>query len=71
MLTKSKPAKPAFRKVKFPAVDLDIETRADGTMLVSTKDELELIAPNVAVGLMASAQKWSDRIAMAERDSVR
>ena len=69
MLTKSKPAKPAFRKVKFPAVDLDIETRADGTMLMSTKDELELIAPNVAVGLMASAQKWSDRIAMAERDS--
>ena len=55
MLTKSKPAKPAFRKVKFPAVDLDIETRADGTMLMSTKDELELIAPNVAVGLMASA----------------
>ena len=69
MLTKSKPAKPAFRKVPFPAVDLDIETRADGTMLMSTKDELELIAPNVAVGLMASAENWPNRIAMAERDS--
>jgi feruloyl-CoA synthase len=69
MLTTSKPASPAFRKVPFPKVDLDVERRDDGSLLVSTRAELELIAPNVPVGLMRAAATWPDRVAMAERDA--
>lgn len=66
-MTVSKKGGAPFRDVRFPPVALNIETRDDGTILMSAAAELELIAPTVAQGLMTAAQVWPDRVAMAER----
>ncbi|KCZ54750.1 hypothetical protein HY29_13205 [Hyphomonas beringensis] len=67
MLTESKAETVPFRDVAFPPVALDLETRDDGTILMSTEADLELIAPTVPQGLMKAAETWPDRVAMAER----
>ncbi len=57
----------AFRKTEFPPVDLDIETRADGTIVMTPKAPLELAARSVPEGLAAQAARAPDRTYVAER----
>ncbi|MEM8694787.1 MAG: AMP-binding protein [Pseudomonadota bacterium] len=58
-----------FRHVDFPPVDLDIERRDDGTIVMTPTQPLEIGVPNVPTGLACQAAATPDKPHLCERDS--
>ncbi|MEL6364438.1 MAG: AMP-binding protein [Pseudomonadota bacterium] len=56
-----------FRPVDFPPVDLEIETRADGTTVLTPRTPLEYAARSVPEGLARQAARVPDRAYLCER----
>lgn len=59
--------KPPFRHVAFPPVDLEIEQRDDGVMVMTPRATLEFDALTVAEGFARGVQISPDKVAIAER----
>lgn len=59
---------PPYRPVEFPPVDLDIERRSDGVIIMTPKAGLEVGVPSVPKGLALSAIRTPRKTALAERD---
>jgi len=62
------PAAAPFRPVEFPPVDLEIERRETGEILMTPRAPLELAARTVPEGLAAQAARVPDRAYMCERE---
>ncbi|WP_417482415.1 AMP-binding protein [Maricaulis sp.] len=58
---------PAFRDVEFPPVDLVIETHADGSIVMTPRESLQIENPSVPAGLARQASLQPDRPHLAER----
>lgn len=58
---------PKFRNVKFPPVDLEIEKRPDGVLVMTPRASLEFDSPTVIEGFNAGAEISPEKIALAER----
>ncbi|MGP1283930.1 MAG: AMP-binding protein [Parasphingopyxis sp.] len=57
-----------FRHVDFPPVDLDIERRDDGTIVMTPAQPLEIGVPNVPTGLARQAAATPGKPHLRERD---
>ncbi len=58
---------PPYRSVDFPPVDLDIERRRDGVIVMTPRAALETGVASVPLGLARSAKRAPDKTAVAER----
>ena len=58
---------PPFRDVEFPPVDLEVERRADGTILLTPRQKLEIGFPSVPLGLAHQAALQPDKPHLKER----
>jgi feruloyl-CoA synthase len=58
---------PDFREVEFPPVDLEIERRPDGVLVLTPRLELQIGAPSVPAGLARQALAQPDKTHLAER----
>lgn len=58
-----------FRDVAFPPVDLNVQLRDNGVMVVTPRAPLEVESPLVAVSFERAAKEHADRTIFAERDS--
>lgn len=62
--------KPPYRHVAFPPVDLNIERRDDGVMVMTPRTPLEVEAVTVAEGVTRGAAISPDKTAIAERNAA-
>lgn len=56
-----------FREVAFPPVDLKIERRADGVIVMTPRTALEIDTPSVPAGLARQALRVPNKTHLAER----
>ena len=56
-----------FREVAFPPVDLEIERRADGVIIMTPRQPLEIGVATVPAGLARQALRVPDKTHLAER----
>ncbi len=56
-----------FREVAFPPVDLDIERRADGVIIMTPREPLRIGVASVPAGLAREAARVPDKTHLAER----
>ena len=61
---------PPYRPVQFPPVDLNIERRSDGVIIMTPNAGLEVGVSSVPKGLARSAIRTPLKTAMAERDET-
>lgn len=57
----------AYREVAFPPVDLEVERRADGTLVLTPRDPLRIIHRTVPEGLVYQADQQGGKTHLAER----
>ena len=60
-------AKPAFRKVEWLARDIDVERRADGTVVLKSRIPLQAYEKHLPASLAKWAKEEPDRIWLAQR----
>ncbi len=56
-----------YREVEFPPVNLDIQTRDDGTIIMTPHDALDVGCTSVPAGLARQAEQQPDKLHLAER----
>jgi len=56
-----------YRTVDFPPVDLDIERRPDGVIVMTPRESLRVDTPSVPEGLARQAARLGDKTHLAER----
>ncbi len=61
------PVPAPFREVEFPSVDLEIERRADGVIIMTPRQQLHIDVPSVPAGLARQAAAAPARTHLAER----
>jgi len=57
----------AYREVEFPPVNLDMSTRADGTIVMTPHEALDVGCATVPAGLARQAARQPDKLHLAER----
>ncbi|MEO8115196.1 MAG: AMP-binding protein, partial [Phenylobacterium sp.] len=57
----------SFRAVAFPPVDLEIERRPDGVIVMTPREPLRIGTPSVPAGLARQAERVPDKTHLAER----
>lgn len=58
-----------FRTVSFPSAEMDVTTRADGTLIVRPTTELESYVPNLPLVLAGQAETRASQSYLKQRDA--
>ena len=59
--------KPAFRKINWLPREIDVDRRADGTVVIKSRFPLDAYAPHIPFSLAKWAREAPDRIWLAQR----